>query len=60
MVKQKRFTLVSDDDGHRYVIPVDMLPKFWLFVEEPEDDEFDFEKYRIDGGTLTFTDPKVE
>jgi hypothetical protein len=59
----QRYTVVSDDDGHEYVIPVEQRDEFyaWLADEErstyEENDRYD--EYRLNGGTLTFTDPQT-
>jgi hypothetical protein len=59
----ERWTLVSDESGHDYVIPVYRLVEFREWNEmDTESEEFDcerFNEFRLDGGTLTFTDPKV-
>lgn len=58
----ERWTLVSDESGHRYVIPIARKIEFDTWNDIAESDEFDYERfneYKIDGGTLTFTDPKV-
>ena len=59
----ERFTLVSDGDGHEFVIPVSQLKTFESWLEmDPESEDFDCERFndfRIDGGLLTFTDPAV-
>jgi len=59
----ERFTLASDESGHEYVIPVAKKAEFNKWNEmDTESEEFDcelFDEYRIDGGLLTFTDPKV-
>ena len=56
----ERFTLVRDDSGHRYVIPIGIKVEFdkWA-VEEDTNDPNKFDDFRIEGGLLTFTDPKV-
>jgi hypothetical protein len=59
----ERFTLVSDESGHEYVIPVARKIEFdtWNAMDtESEDFECElFNEFRIEGGLLTFTDPKV-
>lgn len=58
----ERFTLVSDDDGHKYIIPVARKLEFDAWLRATEDSDFSdpgFDEFRIDGGLLTFTDPKV-
>lgn len=59
----ERFTPVSDESGHRYIIPLYLKTEFdtWEAMDT-ESEEFDpgkYEQYRIEGGLLTFTDPKV-
>lgn len=63
----ERFCLVHDDSGHRYVIPAWKTAMFeaWVAATENDDEEYfendstDFSDCRIDGGVLTFLDPKV-
>jgi hypothetical protein len=59
----ERFTLVSDESGHEYVIPVARKIEFDTWNQmDTESEDFDcslFEEFRIGGGLLTFTDPKV-
>jgi hypothetical protein len=61
-VKQQRYREISDNDGHHYVIKVEDEDAFYIWVEAMEDEEtsFDFEDARIDGGTLTFTEPRID
>jgi hypothetical protein len=61
MAKNKRFTIVSDDSSHKYVIPVEKMEEFEVWAENEDcDDCGRYDEYRLDGGTLTFTDPKIE
>jgi len=59
----ERSTQVSDESGHEYVIPVHKLLEFEEWNEmDTESEDFDcerFDEFRIDGGRLTFTDPRV-
>lgn len=60
----ERYCITSDEDGYNYVIPVYKLSEFhaWVALKCPESKRtelFRFEDCRIDGGLLTFTDPKV-
>lgn len=59
----ERWTLVSDESGHRYVIPIARKIEFdaWSQMDtESEDFNCDlFNEFRIDGGLLTFADPRV-
>jgi hypothetical protein len=58
----ERYCLVSDGDGHDYVIPVHKTADFHCWVDAMENNyetDFDFNDCRIEGGLLTFTDPKV-
>ena len=60
--KQQRYREISDNDGHHYVIKVEDEDAFYIWVEAMEEDgetPFDFENARIDGGTLTFLDPRI-
>jgi hypothetical protein len=59
----ERFTLVSDDDGHKFVLPLSRLTEFneWL-ATDPESEEFNcdrFNEFIFEGGLLTFLDPAV-
>jgi hypothetical protein len=57
---EKRHRLVSDNDGHEYVIVVGEEDRFYTWVaatESGEDYEWDFEDARVDG-RLTFTNPR--
>jgi hypothetical protein len=57
-VKQ-RYTIASDDSGHDYVIPVERLADWYVFIDDEDAcDTPDWAK-RIDGGRLTFTDWKI-
>ena len=61
---EQRYVFVSDDDGHNYMIPVELRGLFNTQVELDWDDpenKFDdlFEEYRIDSVSgITFTNPK--
>lgn len=59
----ERWTLVSDESGHEYVIPIARKIEFDTWSQmETELEEFNcelFNEFRIEGGTLTFTDPRV-
>lgn len=61
----ERYTLVHDNDGHGYVIKVFQINEFYQWVEHTEDEAggdwegYDYNESRIDGGMLTFVDPKV-
>lgn len=60
----ERYRLVTDGDGHEYIIKVWQTNDFYQWVDYMEDHEgvwtgHDFNEDRIDGGVLTFTDPKV-
>jgi hypothetical protein len=60
-VIDKRFRVLSDNDGHHYIIPVGHEGDFYSWVEATEDDvesEFDFENNRINNSGWTFTNPK--
>jgi hypothetical protein len=63
-IPSKRWCLVSDDDGHSYVIPAESRDEFEKWVEATSNDEEfegeDFEKYSLGGNPecVTFTDPK--
>jgi hypothetical protein len=66
-LKGRRMCLMSDGDGHYYVIPASLRNEFNQLLEESEakDDhtEFcdEFDEYRINGPhTLTFTDPQED
>jgi len=59
----ERYCLVSDEDGHNYVIPLARKIEFDVWQEtDAESEDFKcelFSEFRIEGGLLTFTDPKV-
>jgi len=59
-----RCTIVSDNSGHSYIIPVGYLNDWNAFCELDEDDERgwnvpDWAK-RIDGGRVTFWNWRIE
>lgn len=60
----ERFFEGSDDGGHHYIVPVAKAREWSDWIDLPEDDEAGWEvpewAKRIDGGLLTFTDPKIE
>ena len=51
----KEYMLISDDDGHWYVIPAELESEFDKWVEDTSDPfslqspDADFEEYRIGG-----------
>jgi hypothetical protein len=58
-----RFKLVSDNDGHDYVIHVEEENAFYSWVEYMEGDEDayggkGFDDCRVNCSNLTFTDPQ--
>ncbi len=63
----ERYRIISDESGHQYVIPVWKTEMFlaWARAIETDDEEYfandstNFNDCRVDGGLLTFTDPKV-
>lgn len=58
---QKRYRLISDNDGHNYIIPADQVPQFEMWVTCMDMDEytiFDFEDCRMNVNNLTFIDPQ--
>lgn len=59
-----RFFEGSDGSCHRYLVPFEFLAEWNQWCELPEDDEASWEApewaQRIDGGLLTFTDPRIE
>ena len=61
----QRFRICSDESGHDYFIPVELVDQFYAWVESCEDDTesgYDgpgFDDHRIDG-RFTFTDPRCE
>lgn len=63
-MSEQRFVQVRDESSHRYYIPFDRLEHWWEWSEIDEDDpaSWDVPDYarRIDGGYLTFTDPRIE
>jgi hypothetical protein len=59
----ERYFIGSDESGHEYVVPIARKLEFDRWSEsDTEAEDFDcdkFDEFRIDGGLLTFTDPKV-
>jgi hypothetical protein len=57
-----RYRLVSDNNGHEYVIPADSVDEFYRWVDAWEDGgEYngkDFEDCRMNINNLTFADPQ--
>jgi hypothetical protein len=59
-----RYKLVGDNDGHDYIIPVDLEFEFDIWVKIMEsDEELDadvrsFDEYRVNRGGWTFADPQ--
>ena len=60
----QRFTVVSDNDGHEYMIPVEKVEEFYKWLEDEELSTYEacdrYDEYRIDGGRLTFENPRFE
>lgn len=68
---EERFFVGSDDSGHKYLVPTSKRAE-WLaweaqvaaydWLDNPDEnipDDVPAYAKRIDGGTLTFTDPKI-
>ena len=59
----ERYFIGRDESGHQYVVPVHRKIEFDEWSEaDTEAEDFDpdlFDEYRLDGGLLTFVDPKV-
>ena len=59
-----RYTEVTDQSSHHYYIPIQNINHWRLWMELDEDDPKSWEtpKYavRIDGGQLTFENPRIE
>jgi len=59
----ERYFIGSDDSGHQYVVPIYRKIEFDEWNEmSTESEDFNpdlFNEYRLDGGLLTFTDPRV-
>ena len=53
-----RYRTVSDESGHKYVIPVDKSAEFYAMSADEDIDEFPDWAVRIDG-LLTFTDYEI-
>ena len=57
---QQRFRLVSDNDGHDYVIPVEKTNEFYKWLDDEERSTYDecgkYDEYRTE--RFTFTDPR--
>jgi hypothetical protein len=62
--KRTRFTLVSDNSGHYYSLPVDEETDFYEWLDDEERSTYTesskYDHYRIEVSRLTFTDPKCE
>jgi hypothetical protein len=60
----RRYFVGIDSSSHRYLVPVERAKDWRAWTEMPDDDEdaWDVPEYaeRLDGGTLTFSEPKVE
>lgn len=54
-----RWTIVSDDLGQEYIVPVDKVDAFYEWVDT-EDGEFEGDLFVIDGHRLTFEKPEFE
>jgi len=59
----ERYFIGQDESGHECVVPIALKAKFDAWNEaDTEAEDFDpdlFNEYRLDGGLLTFTDPRV-
>lgn len=64
MSEQQRWTLVKDNSCHRYYIPFDKIKEWYEWTEMDEDNPASWEEpeyaHSVDGGYLTFTDPRIE
>lgn len=62
--KPARFFEDVDNSSHHFLVPVAKRAEWIAWRDLPEDDENGWDAppwaTRIDGGTLTFTDPKIE
>ena len=63
MEKTKRYQVISDNDGHDYIIPADRDEDFYRWVDAEENGKklrpkIDFEPIRINCYGWTFTDPQ--
>jgi len=59
-----RYTIVTDQSCHKYYIPIQNINHWRLWEELDEDDPKSWEvpnyAKRIDGGSLTFKNPRIE
>ena len=58
-----RYVAVKDESGHRFYIPTSKFEEFHKLMERWDDccdDPWPEWLKSIDGGDLTFTDPKIE
>lgn len=59
----ERFMIAHDNDGHQYVIPLAKRTEFYEWLADEERSTYSecekYNEYRVEGGLLTFTDPKV-
>lgn len=60
----QRFFIGLDKSSHRYLVPVSRYDEWevWTEMDDEDEDSWDVPPYatRIDGGQLTFADPRVE
>jgi hypothetical protein len=60
----ERYFEGTDNSSHHYIVPVSKRNEWRAWADLPEDDEAGWEApewaTRIDGGTLTFAQPKIE
>lgn len=55
----ERYFIGRDDSGHSYVVPIARKLEFDVWSASDTDDPGLFDEFRLDGGLLTFTDPRV-
>lgn len=64
MVNNDRYFMSTDNSAHDYIVPVTRMGEREAWLGLPEDDEASWGApewaTRVDGGRLTFTDPRVE
>lgn len=58
-----RYTEVTDHSSHHYLIPVERLNDWTLWMDNDEDDPVSWDvpswAVPVDGGRLTFTNPRI-
>jgi hypothetical protein len=63
-VSAPRFFIGHDQSGHEYLVPLGRIHAWrdWCAIDEDDERSWDVPDFarRIDGGALTFTDPRID